>query len=49
MITGMETVVSYFPDARVTADDYAYLRPTTPSWMTMPREKRRDYRIYRIY
>lgn len=41
MITGMETVVSYFPEARVSADDYAYLRSTTPSWMTMPREKRR--------
>jgi 3-oxoacyl-[acyl-carrier-protein] synthase III len=41
MKTGVETIVSYFPKTRVTSEDYAYLKPSTPAWMTVPREKRR--------
>jgi 3-oxoacyl-[acyl-carrier-protein] synthase-3 len=41
MNTGFETVVSYFPDTKVTAKDYAHLESLMPSWMSMPLEKRR--------
>jgi 3-oxoacyl-[acyl-carrier-protein] synthase-3 len=41
MHTGIETIVSYFPETRVTAKDYAHLKPVMPEWMSMPREKRR--------
>jgi 3-oxoacyl-[acyl-carrier-protein] synthase-3 len=41
MKTGIETIVSYFPDAKVTDKDYAHLKPYMPEWMSMPREKRR--------
>ncbi len=41
MRVGIETMVSYFPQTRVTREDYAYLKPTTPAWMTIPQEKRR--------
>lgn len=41
MSIGIETIVSYFPEAKVTDKDYAYLKPVMPEWMSMPREKRR--------
>lgn len=41
MKTGIETIVSYFPDTKVTDKDYAHLKPLMPEWMSMPKEKRR--------
>ncbi len=41
MKTGIETIVSYFPETKVTDKDYAHLKPYMPKWMSMPREKRR--------
>ena len=41
MNTGFETIVSYFPERTVSAADYAHVQSLMPSWMSMPREKRR--------
>jgi 3-oxoacyl-[acyl-carrier-protein] synthase-3 len=41
MKTGVETIVSYFPETRVSDSDYAHVKPFMPKWMSMPREKRR--------
>jgi 3-oxoacyl-[acyl-carrier-protein] synthase-3 len=41
MKTGIETIVSYFPETKVTDKDYAHLKPFMPEGMVIPREKRR--------
>jgi 3-oxoacyl-[acyl-carrier-protein] synthase-3 len=41
MKTGIEAIVSYFPEKKVTAVNYAHLKPFMPAWMSMPKEKRR--------
>jgi 3-oxoacyl-[acyl-carrier-protein] synthase-3 len=41
MKIGMRAVAAYIPEQRVTAKDYAHLKPVMPDWMSMPREKRR--------
>jgi hypothetical protein len=38
---GLETVVSYFPDATIKRGDYAYLKDALPEGMEAPAEKRR--------